>query len=156
MLRRTPLAAFAATRAVLAGNGPTFNSGGADNNTSDIANAFQMNEHGVRSSSPFPEPNTAIYDGYMSWTYFQPIDVKVELLPAPEAKYYQRLTKKPWDVSSTEWTELTLRRQFMSFWWTLFLFIMAYFMLPKEKSYSGVRGSDGFYILLPKNEPEKF
>jgi len=115
-----------------------------------------MNERGIRSSSPFPEPNTAIYDTYMPWTYFQPMDVKVEKMPAPEPKYYQHLTKKPWDVSSTELLEIQSRKKYIQAIGYLMLIVYLYFLMPKEKSFSGLRGSDGHWVMLPKNQPEKF
>ncbi|EPY35204.1 hypothetical protein STCU_01198 [Strigomonas culicis] len=156
MMRQTPLLAFAATRTALVGNGPTFLTGGDNNNTTDTQNVYPLNERGIRSSSPFQEPNTAIYDSYLSWTYFQPLDVNIEKLPAPEAKYYQRLTKRPWDVSSTEMIEIQSRKKYFQTWLYLVAVIIMYFLLPKEKSYNGLRGSDGIWVALPKNQPEKF
>lgn len=156
MMRKTSICAIAATRKALVGNGPTFHTGGECNNTCDIQNSFPMNERGIRSSSPFPEPNTAIYDTYMPWTYFQPMDVKMEKMPAPEAKYYQHLTKKPWDVSSTELLEIQSRKKYIQAIAYLILIVYLYFLMPKEKSFSGLRGSDGYWIMLPKNQPEKF
>lgn len=155
-MRKTGIAAFSATRAALVGNGLTFQTGGSDNNTCDTANAFPMGPRGVRSSSPFPEPNTAIYDSYLSWTYFQPLEVKIEKLPAPDPKYYQHHTKRPWDVSCTELLEIVSRRKFLQMWCYIVVCFYLYFLMPKEKSYSGLRGSDGYWIMLPKNEPEKF
>ncbi|CAD2217408.1 hypothetical protein AGDE_04028 [Angomonas deanei] len=155
-MRRTQLVAFSATRAALVGNGPTFLTGGDNNNTTDTANVYPLNERGIRSSSPFPEPNTAIYDTYMPWTYFQPMDVNIEKMPAPEPKYYQKLTKRPWDVSSTELLEIQSRKKYMQVIFYICACAYLYFLMPKEKSYSGLRGSDGIWILLPKNQPEKF
>ncbi|SYZ66625.1 hypothetical_protein (plasmid) [Leishmania braziliensis MHOM/BR/75/M2904] len=156
MMRKTSLYAFAATRKALVGNGPTFHTAGDNNNTSDIQNAFPMNERGIRSSSPFPEPNTAIYDTYMPWTYFQPIDVKINKMPEPEAKYYQFHTKKPWDVSTTDLIEIQSRKKYVQGVGYFLMVIYVYFLMPKEKSYSGETGSDGFFVMLPKNQPEKF
>ncbi|EAN91737.1 hypothetical protein C3747_20g11 [Trypanosoma cruzi] len=156
MMRKTPMFALAATRKALVGNGPTFSTGGECMNTCDIQNAFPMNERGVRSSSPFQEPNTAIYDTYMSWTYFQPIDVNIEKLPAPEAKYYQRHTKRPWDISTTELIEIQSRKKYFQVWGYLIAFIYLYFLMPKEKSFSGLHGPDGHWIMLPKSRPELF
>ncbi|KAL7701609.1 hypothetical protein N2W54_004651 [Lotmaria passim] len=156
MMRKTSVCAFAATRKALVGNGPTFQTGGDNNNTSDIQNAFPLNERGIRSSSPFPEPNTAIYDTYMPWTYFQPIDVQIEKMPAPEAKYYQHHTKKPWDVSTTDLMEIQSRKKYLQGIGYLILVVYLYTLLPKEKSYTGKVGSDGFWVMLPKNQPEKF
>ncbi|AYU79554.1 protein of unknown function - conserved [Leishmania donovani] len=156
MMRKTSACAIAATRRALVGNGPTFHTGGDNNNMSDIQNAFPMNERGIRSSSPFPEPNTAIYDSYMPWTYFQPIDVKVDKMPAPEAKYYQHHTKKPWDVSTTDLIEIQSRKKYVQGVGYFVMLIYLYFLMPKEKSYSGETGSDGFFVMLPKNQPEKF
>ncbi|CAJ1027569.1 hypothetical protein Q4I32_004614 [Leishmania shawi] len=156
MMRKTSLYAFAATRKALVGNGPTFHTAGDNNNTSDIQNAFPMNERGIRSSSPFPEPNTAIYDTYMPWTYFQPIDVNIHKMPEPEAKYYQFHTKKPWDVSTTDLIEIQSRKKYVQGVGYFLMVIYVYFLMPKEKSYSGETGSDGFFVMLPKNQPEKF
>jgi hypothetical protein len=105
----------------------------------------------------FAEPHTAVYDSLIvPWTYLQPVKVNVELMPAPEAKYYQRLTKKPWDISSSEWVEMSYRKRFlMACWYTSFI-VSLMFILPKEKSFSGLKGSDGWYIALPKNRPELF
>jgi len=125
-------------------------------NTCDIQNVHPLNERGIRSSSPFPEPNTAIYDTYMPWTYFQPMDVNIEKMPAPEAKYYQRHTKRPWDLSSTELLEIQSRKKYLQGVGYALLAIYLYCLLPKEKSFSGLRGSDGYWVALPKNQPEKF
>lgn len=156
MMRKTSIAAFSATRVALVGNGLTFHTGGEDKNTAETAHAFPMGANGVRSSSPFPEPNTAIYDTYMSWTYFQPLDVKIEKLPAPEAKYYQHHTKRAWDVSCAELLEIVSRRKYLQVWGYAIVCVYLYFLMPKEKSYSGLRGSDGHWVMLPKNQPEKF
>ncbi|CCW64326.1 unnamed protein product [Phytomonas sp. EM1] len=156
MLRVSCLSAFAATRAVLVGNGTTFLTGGDCTTSNEMQNVYRLGPRGIRSSSPFEEPNTAIYDSFVSWTYFQPIDIKVDKLPAPKAKYYQHHTKKPWDVSSTELMEITSRRKYVQGWGYLFLSIYVYFLMPKEKSFSGIRGSDGWWIMLPRNQPEKF
>lgn len=155
MMRATRPVAFRASLMAL-NNGPTFLTGGAHNDSVDVANAYPMGERGIRSSSPFVEPNTAVYEAYMPWTYFQPHKVDVEKMPAPEAKYYQRLTKKPWDISSTELIEITSRKKFSGFIIYTFLVVLAYFYVPKEKSYSGLHGPDGWWILLPKNKPEYF
>lgn len=156
-MRKTSIAAFTATRVVLAGNGiGTFSSGGECSQTSDVMNAFPLSERGVRSSSPFMENNTAIYDSYQSFTYMQPQDINIEKMPAPEAKYYQHHTKRPWDVSSTELTEIVSRRKFVQACGYGVITIFLYFIMPKEKSFSGSRGSDGSWIMLPKNQPEKF
>lgn len=154
-MRSTRSLAFVATRAAL-NNGPTFLTGGGHNDTVDVANAYPLNERGIRSSSPFAEPNTAVYEAYLPWTYFCPHNVNIEKMPAPEAKYYQRLTKKPWDVSSTEAIEINSRKKFFGFIIYTGLVIWAYFYLPKEKSYSGLYGPDGHWVLLPKNKPEYF
>lgn len=155
MMRSTQTLAFRATCLAL-NNGPTFSTGGGHNDTVDVANAYPLNERGIRSSSPFPEPNTAVYEAYMPWTYFQPHKVDIEKLPAPDAKYYQRFTKRPWDVSSTEAIEINSRKKFLGFVTYSFLIVWAYFWLPKEKSYSGLHGPDGSWIFLPKNKPEYF
>lgn len=161
MMRATRFSALRAT-ATLLSNGITFPTGGTCSepgnfNIPEAANTFSVNERGVKSSSQFPEPHTAVYDSaILPWTYFQPMKVNIEKLPAPEAKYYQVLTKKPWDVSSTEWVEIQYRKKAIGSAWYFSLLFAAYFLLPKEKSYSGLRGFDGWYILLPKNQSELF
>lgn len=137
-------------------NGPTFLTGGQLTDDDMCANAYPVNERGIRSSSMFPESNTAIYESYMPWTYFQPGKVDIETMPAPEPKYYQRHTKKPWDISTTELLEIQARKKYIHCMIYGVLFVMLYFVLPKEKTYAGTRGSDGFWIMLPKNQPELF
>lgn len=156
MLRSTQARLFRATTISLVGNGPTMSTGGAHNDTADIANCYPLNERGIRSSSLFQEPNTAVYDAYMPWTYFQPIKVDIQKMPAPEAKYYQRLTKKPWDISNTELMEIQSRKKYFGFMIYGGLVVIAYFFIPREKTYTGLRGYDGHWILLPKNKPEMF
>lgn len=158
MMRATSIAAMSATRVALVGNGLTFPTGGENTNENYwfTANAHPMGNRNVRSSSVFPEPNTAIYDGYLAWTYFQPLDIKIDTMAAPEAKHYQRHTKRPWDVSCTELVEIQSRRRYLQLWWYSLLLVLIFFLLPKEKSFSGLRGPDGHYIMLPKNQPEKF
>ena len=105
----------------------------------------------------FAEPNTAVYDSqFVSWTYFEPMKVDIEKFPAPEKKYYQRLTRKPWDVSCTEWMEITARKKYVFGLYYVALIFFVMFFLPRERSYSGETGSDGFFVNLPKNEPELF
>eukprot|EP00656_Telonema_subtile_P001071 TRINITY_DN10510_c0_g1_i3.p1 TRINITY_DN10510_c0_g1~~TRINITY_DN10510_c0_g1_i3.p1 ORF type:complete len:122 (-),score=26.74 TRINITY_DN10510_c0_g1_i3:189-554(-) len=81
---------------------------------------------------------------------------QIETMPAPEPKYYQRHTKKPWDISTTELLEIQARKKYIHCMIYGVLFVMLYFVLPKEKTYAGTRGSDGFWIMLPKNQPELF
>lgn len=155
MQRTVPLL-FAATAALRVGNGPTFQTGGEYNDACTTANAYPLNDRGIRSSSPFPEPNTAIYDTYQPWTYFHPIDVNVEKMPAPDPKYYQKHTKRPWDLSATELLDIQSRRKYFQMWGYGIATIFVYFLMPKEKSFSGLRGSDGHWIMLPTGQPEKF
>eukprot|EP00796_Vickermania_ingenoplastis_P009260 gene9260-6511_t len=155
-MRRSTTALFSTTCVRLVGNGPTFQTGGEHIDACTTANVYPLNERGIRSSSPFPEPNTAVYDTYQPWTYFHPIDVNVEKLPAPEPQYYQKHTKRPWDLSATELLEIQSRRKYFQIWFYAFATFFLYFLMPKEKSYSGLRGSDGFWIMLPKFQPEKF
>lgn len=142
--------------AAASSNGPTFMTGGTLSDELEHAACLPVNERGIKSSSMFHEPNTAIYDASVSWTYLQPQKVNVEKFPAPEAKYYQRLTRKPWDISTAEWVEITHRKKTAMSFWYFSVFLMAWFVIPKEKSYSGLAGTDGFWVLLPKNEPELF
>jgi hypothetical protein len=105
----------------------------------------------------FVEPNTAVYDGaFIPFTYLQPMKVTVEKLPAPEAKYYQRLTRKPWDISSTEWMEITARKRYFAAMWYGAMIVVMMFMMPKERSFSGIKGADGYYVNLPTRKPEMF
>ena len=155
-MRSSRCIAFRSTPALLHNYGPTFLTGGSYSEELENAVAHPTNERGIKSSSMWNEPNTAVYDTHFPWTYFQPQKVNIEALPAPEAKYYQRFTKRPWDISSTEWQEMTTRKRFIQSFWYAFLFFMVYFYLPKEKSFSGSRGTDGFWALLPKNQPHLF
>ena len=137
--------------------GLTFPTGGSLSENTEAVNHLPTSDRGVKSSSIFPEPNTAIYDStFIPWTYFEPTKVHIEKMPAPEAKYYQRLTRKPWDVSSTEWMEISNRKRYvMSFWYSAML-VFVMFIVPKERSFSGLIGYDGFFVMLPKNKPELF
>lgn len=38
-------------------------------------------------------------------------------------------------------------------WFYIIAIIAVYFLIPKEKSYSGLRGADGHWIFLPKGQP---
>lgn len=156
MLRTTSKFFFAGTLVRYVGNGPTFQTGGEHIDACMIANAHPLNERGIRSSSPFPEPNTAVYDTYQPWTYFHPIDVKIDKLPAPNPKYFQKHTKRHWDLSATELLEIQSRRKYFQVWGYGLVTVFVYFLMPKEKSFSGLRGADGHWVLLPKFQPEKF
>lgn len=155
-MRRTSSLLFTASAILRVGNGPTFQTGGEHIDTCTTANAYPLNERGIRSSSPFPEPNTAVYETYQPWTYFHPIDVDIERLPAPDPKYFQKHTKRPWDLSATELLEIQSRRKYFQAWGYGLATVFLYFLMPKEKSFSGLRGSDGTWIMLPKFQPEKF
>lgn len=160
MLRRTTALALRATPIAL-NNGPTFLTGGVHTGEQELthystAYCHPVNERGVHSSSMFQEPNTSVYDSIAPWTYFQPHAVKIDVLPAPEPKDYQRLTRKPWDISMTEWMEVQQRKSIVAMLFWAFMTYLAYFGLHKEKSYDGTRGSDGTWVLLPKNRPEWF
>eukprot|EP00758_Cryptobia_borreli_P002070 Tbor_TRINITY_DN2760_c0_g1::TRINITY_DN2760_c0_g1_i1::g.15245::m.15245 len=137
-------------------NGVTFLTGGQLTDNDMNANVYSTNDRGIKSSSMFKEPNTAIYESYLPWTYFQPMKIDIEKMPAPEAKYYQRHTKKPWDISTTELLEIQARKKYIHCLMYSVLFVMLYFVLPKEKNFAGTRGCDGFWIMLPKNQPEQF
>jgi hypothetical protein len=155
MMRSSRVLAISSTRALL--NGITFPTGGTDSAMVESTNTLPVNERGVKSSSQFPEPNTAVYDAaIISWTYFEPMKVTVDKLPAPEAKYYQKNTKRPWDISSTEWVEIQYRKKFFMSVYYFTLLCLVFFYFPKEKSYSGLRGADGWYVMLPKNQSELF
>ena len=152
--RMTPIAAQATTGL---GAGLTFPTGGSFSDTVEAANHMPTSDRGVKSSSIFPEPNTAVYDStFLPWTYFEPIKVNIEKLPAPEPKYYQRLTRKPWDVSSTEWMEISARKRFVLGMYYGSMLIVVMFLVPKERSFSGETGFDGFFINLPKGKSELF
>lgn len=143
---------------LLLSNGPTFNvQAWCTTDDAPCPSAFPVNEKNVRSSSMFPEPNTSVYDSaLLPWTYFAPHKVNIQKMPAPDAKYYQKNTKRPWDVSTTEWREFVVRRSLFFVLYTSTMCFLFYFVIPKEKNFSGLRGSDGFYVLLPKNKPEMF
>eukprot|EP00760_Papus_ankaliazontas_P030692 PhM_4_TR4976/c0_g1_i1/m.86291 len=163
MLARTRLARCAATNLShspsvtgLTHYGPTLPIGPQVMDESTDAPALGSTPRGVKNTSCFKEDNTAIYDGPISWSYFQPHKVNIEVMPAPEAKYYQRNTKKPWDISTTEWMELTYRKRVvMAIWWGSMWFALV-FLLPKEKQFAGLRGHDGMWIMLPQNQKELF
>lgn len=155
-MQRTSRSLISTSAARLSQVGVTFQTGGQLMDDDMNAVAYRHNERGIRSSSMFPEPNTAIYDSYMPWTYFEPIKVDIEKMPAPEAKYYQKFTKKPWDISTTELMEIQARKKYIHAVIYFFMWIAIYFVLPKEKTYIGTRGSDGKWIMLPKNQPELF
>ena len=140
------------------GCGGTFHTGGHLTDDYHSSFAHPTGERGIRSSSPFAEPNTAVYDSYMSWTYFQPMRVDIEKMAAPEKKYYQRLTRKPWDLSTMEYHDMITRKRFVQFWWLFALSMFMYFFMTKEKKFAGTSdiSSDGIWVLLPKNRPELF
>ena len=146
-----------ASRVARLGAGLTFPTACTNSETVENTNVLPINERGVKSSSIFPEPNTAVYDStFVAWTYFEPTKVEIAKLPAPEAQYYQRHTRKPWDVSSTEWMEITSRKKYVfGTWYVAFgAFVMLY--MPRERTYSGLEGGDGYFVNLPKNQPEMF
>jgi uncharacterized protein YceK len=154
MLRATPLLAQA-TSGLPAGL--TFPTGGSHSDTVESVNHLPTTDRGVKSSSIFPEPNTAVYDSaFLPWTYFEPVKVSIEKMPAPEKKYYQRLTRKPWDVSSTEWMEISARKRYVGGIYYACLIGAAMFVLPKERSFSGEVGQDGWFVNLPKNKSHYF
>ena len=137
--------------------GLTFPTGASVSETVEATNHMPTNERGVKSSTVFPEPTTAVYDStFVAWTYFEPAKVNIEKFPAPEKQYYQRWTRKPWDVSSTEWMEITARKKYVLglFYFWLGCFIM--FLVPKEKTFSGLSGQDGYFVNLPKGQPNLF
>jgi hypothetical protein len=139
------------------GAGLTFPTGATLSDNVESKNVLPSNDRGVKSSSIFPEPNTAVYDAaFASWTYFEPTKVNIEKLPVPEKQYYQRLTRKPWDVSCTEWMEITARKRYVSGMYYLCFIAFVMFILPRERTYSGLSGSDGFFVNLPANKPEMF
>lgn len=156
-MRASRVLAIRATSRLLVG-GQGFSTAGTNSDDVEFANVLPVSDRGIKSSSMFPEPNVALYDaGPLTWTYFEPLKVAgIEKLPAPEAKYYQRLTKRPWDVSSSEWVEITYRKKAIGTFYYFTLICLVYFYLPKEKQFSGLKGSDGFYVLLPKNQTELF
>lgn len=166
MLRRTTASSFRATRVALSGAAPanvtmSFGIGGVESKNAEQANCVPTNERGIKSTGPLQEGlQTSNYDamfGAWSWSYMQPVaKVNVDKLPVPEAKYYQQLTKKPWDISCSEYVEILTRKRamFASFWGMLL--VIMFFIMPKEKQYSGKKGADGWWIWLPKNKPELF
>ena len=145
-----------ATLLCAVGNGPTHLSGGQCTDDGYHPAVYGVNERGVRSSSMFAESNTAVYDNHIAWTYLQTAKVCVERMPAPEAKYYKVHTRRPWDISSQEYFELTTRRHFIKCVYFAIMFFLIYFYLPKEKTFIGTRGTDGFWVMLPKNQPHQF
>jgi hypothetical protein len=120
------------------------------------ADCFPANERGIKSASVFPEPNTAVYDGILPFSYFCPTKVSIEKMPAPDAKYYQHLTKRHWDVSATENYEMRTRTMYFQAWFYGILVIFVHFFMQKEKKFAGTSGSDGFWALLPKGHSEYF
>lgn len=160
MMRSTRLVAFRSTPMLCAGAvgaGLPFPTGASFSDTVEAVNHMPTNDRGVKSSSIFPEPNTAVYDStFVPWTYFEPVKVEIEKLPAPEPKYYQRFTRKPWDVSSTEWMEITARKRYVLGMFYAMLIFAIMFIIPKERSFSGEIGYDGFFVNLPKNKSELF
>jgi hypothetical protein len=152
--RATPLALAAAGSGV---SGLTFPTGASFSDNVESVNFLPSNERGVKSSTIFPEPNTAVYDStFVPWTYFDPIKVDIEKLPVPEKKYYQRLTRKPWDVTCTEWMEISARKRYVIGMYYLALIFFIMFLMPKERSFSGLTGSDGFFVNLPKGKDHYF
>ena len=122
-------------------------------NDSDL---FPTNERGLKHTSLIAEPNTAIYDSWLPWSYFQPHKVSIQKMGVPDAKYYQRFTKKPWDLSSTEYNELIHRkRMFHTAWFGVMIFVVC-FICNKGNQYAGLRGLDGYWIALPVGKPHKF
>ncbi|KNH07606.1 fasciclin-1-like protein [Perkinsela sp. CCAP 1560/4] len=136
--------------------GTGLNSGPVTSDFHEGSGLLKSTPRGVKFSNCLDETNTAIYDGSVSFTYFQPYKVSIEKLGLPEKKYYQKLTRKPWDISSTEWVELMYRRRYIQWWFFLCCILMTTMVLHREKQYSGVRGSDGFWVMLPKGDPGKF
>ena len=142
-------------------NGVSFGIGGVESKNAEQANCVPSNERGLKASAMYQEGlQTANYDALMgawSWTYMRPVEkVEVEKLAAPEAKYYQVHTKKPWDISCTDYVEIIARkRMFLCALWGSLILIM-FFVMPKEKQFSGKKGADGWWIMLPKNKPEMF
>ena len=159
-MRASRTLAFRASAPLLSGSVPaglTFPTGGSFSDTVESTNFLPTSERGVKSSTIFPEPNTAVYDStFVPWTYFEPVKVDIEKLPVPEKQYYQRLTRKPWDVSCTEWMEITARKRYVGgmFYASFIFFVM--FLMPRERTYSGVTGADGFFANLPAGKPEMF
>ena len=122
----------------------------------EYAALMPANSRGVKSTTLFEEPNTSIYDSTASWSYFQPMKVNIEKMGAPDAKYYQRHTRREWDISTSEWYEMTQRKKYVLTWYYAALILLFWFVIPKEKSYSGLVGCDGFWALLPKGQPELY
>jgi hypothetical protein len=156
MLRRN-----VALRCAAIPNGVSFGIGGVESKNAEAANCVPSNERGLKASAMFQEGlQTANYDalfGAWSWTYMQPVaKVNIEKMPAPEAKYYQQHTKKPWDISCSDYVEIITRKRFFlcGLWGSLVLAM--FFVMPKEKQFSGKKGADGWWIGLPKNQPELF
>jgi hypothetical protein len=118
--------------------------------------AYPLNDRQVNASWIFPEENTAVYEAYLPFTYFQPHKVNIEKLPAPEPKYYQFHTKRLWDISSTEQVEMILRKRLFHFMFCCFTLVYLYGFHKDERSFDGLEGVDPFWSLLPKNRPEWF
>ena len=138
-------------------NGLQWPCSGQCSETAAYSKLMPVNDRGVRASGPIcVEATTAVYETYMSWTYFQPFKVDIDKMPAPEPRHYQRRTKRAWDITTQEFVEILHRKASLV---QMCVFVsMALFILfgPREKSFSGTMGPDGYYILLPRNHPEYF
>ena len=136
--------------------GSGLNSGPVTSDFHEGSGMLKSTPRGVKFSNCLDETNTAVYDGNVSFTYFQPYKVNIEKLGMPDKKYYQRLTRKPWDISTTEWVELMFRKRYLQLYFYSFLIFMSIVVMNKEMQYAGLRGSDGFWVLLPKGETRRF
>ena len=125
-----------------------------------VSPALPQNERGALLTSPLQHGRKVgqlgTYDVPMStWTFLQPTDkCDVQLMPPPKAKYYQRHTKKEWDISSQCHMDIMYRKRFLIYVESLIMCIIVYLILPKEKSYSGLHGTDGINVCIPKGRNE--
>ena len=117
-----------------------------------------VNSRGVAPGFIHNGENAAVYDSALkSWHYLAPVEkVDIECMPAPDAKYYQVNTKRDWDISCQEHQEIRDRSNAWRMIQYVCVFIIGFYIIPKERNYSGRNGSDGFWIGLPKQRPELF
>ena len=132
--------------------------GGSINSPEESLVVFPTTERGVHSSSLFQENNTAVYDAFQPFTYFQPVEkIQVEKIPEPDAKYYQVNTRRHWDITWTEWNEIVNRKKmFMLYINVPVVMLATYFLTRRSMSFAGERGYDVVVIGAPKNQPHLF